>query len=142
MPDPKNLSDLTEALAIGAGDLVYAAVEDISSVTGYYGKKASAGTLGTALLSNISFPLIFTKTTAQTAAGAINELAGTTLTGTLLTGSTTLTLSDASILTTSTVDIYTDTWGVNPTDVTLSTGSITLTFDAQASDIAVKVVIR
>jgi len=59
--------------------------------------------------------------------------------GTLTTGNTTLTLSDASILTTSTIDIYVDTFGIQPTNAVVSMGSITLTFLAQASDISVKV---
>lgn len=61
------------------------------------------------------------------------------VTGTLLAGQTTLTLSDASILTTSDIDIYTDTWGVSPETVVASTGSVTLTFEALDSDLAVKV---
>lgn len=44
-----------------------------------------------------------------------------------------------SISTDSTVDIYTSVFGVNPTDVTLDTNSITLAFDEQDSDIRVKV---
>lgn len=61
------------------------------------------------------------------------------VTGTLLAGQTSLTLSDASILTTSDLDIYTDTWGVSPETVVASTGSVTLTFEALDSDLAVKV---
>lgn len=61
------------------------------------------------------------------------------VTGTLLAGQTTLTLSDVSILTTSDLDIYTDTWGVSPETVVASTGSVTLTFEALDSDLAVKV---
>ena len=63
----------------------------------------------------------------------------TEVSGTLNTGSTSITLSDASITTTSTIDIYTDTFGIQPTNAVVSTGSITLTFLAQASNISVKV---
>lgn len=63
----------------------------------------------------------------------------TDLTGTLTSGSTTLTISDAAITTTSTIDIYTDVFGIQPTNAVVATGSITLTFLAQASDISVKV---
>lgn len=59
--------------------------------------------------------------------------------GTLTAGSTSITLSDASITTTSTIDIYTDVFGIQPTNAVVATGSITLTFLAQASDITVKV---
>lgn len=61
------------------------------------------------------------------------------LTGTLTAGNTSITLQDASITTNSTIDIYTDTFGVNPTDVVVAAGSVTLTFEAQASDLGVKV---
>lgn len=63
----------------------------------------------------------------------------TDVTGTLTAGSTSITLSDASISSSSTIDIYTDTYGVNPTSVTVSAGSVVLTFEAQQSDVAVKV---
>ena len=58
---------------------------------------------------------------------------------TLTVGATTVTISDAGITTTSIIDIYTDTYGVNPTAVVVSTGSIALTFNAQESAVAVKV---
>ena len=63
----------------------------------------------------------------------------TELTGTLTAGNTSITLSDASITTSSTIDIYTSVYGVNPTAATVATGSVTLTFEAQAGDISVKV---
>lgn len=61
------------------------------------------------------------------------------VTGTLLTGSTTLVLSDASITSTSTLDVFTDVYGVSPADMVATTGSVTLTFEAQESDLGVKV---
>lgn len=61
------------------------------------------------------------------------------VTGTLTAGSTSITLSDASITTDATYDIYTTVYGVNPTDVSLVAGSITMTFDVQQSDIGVKI---
>lgn len=61
------------------------------------------------------------------------------VTGTLIAGQTSITLSDASILTTSTLDFYTDVYGVNPTAVSVSTGSVILTFAAQQSNLGVKV---
>ena len=63
----------------------------------------------------------------------------TDVTGTLLAGQTSITLSNAAITTSSTIDYYTDTFGVNPTNVTVSTGQIVLTFEAQESDLGVKV---
>ena len=63
----------------------------------------------------------------------------TDVTGTLSAGSTSITLSDESITTISTLDFYTDVYGVNPTAVSVSTGSVTLTFEAQSNAVSVKV---
>ena len=63
----------------------------------------------------------------------------TDLTGTLTAGNTSITLSDASATPTSTIDYYTDYFGVNPVGVSVSTGSVTLTFEAQDIDLGVKV---
>ena len=65
----------------------------------------------------------------------------TVVTGTLSSGSTSITLSNSAITTDSTIDFYTSIYGVNPKTVSVSSGSITLTFDAQSSDMGVKVVI-
>lgn len=70
------------------------------------------------------------------------KVMGKTLTGTLSAGSTTLTLSDESIKTTSMLDIYTDVWGVAPTNVAAVTGSVTLTFESRQSALSVKVVVK
>lgn len=61
------------------------------------------------------------------------------LTDTLTAGNTSITISDSSITTNSTIDIYTDVFGVNPTSVSVSTGSVTLTFAALQADLGVKV---
>ena len=61
------------------------------------------------------------------------------VTGTLIAGQTSLTLTDEAILSTSTIDPYTDKYGVNPTDVVATTGSVTLTFEEQSTDLVVKV---
>lgn len=63
----------------------------------------------------------------------------TELTSTLTAGNTSLVISDTSITTDSVIDYYTDTFGVEPTNIVVTTGSITLTFDAQQSDVGVKV---
>lgn len=68
-----------------------------------------------------------------------DDLPYTDITGTLTAGSTSITLSSNYITTSSTVDFYTDKFGVNPINVTLSNGSITLTFEAQQSNLGVKV---
>ena len=72
----------------------------------------------------------------------LNEKFGTTLTYTLSAGSTSLVFSNSVITTSSTIDLYTDAYGVNPTDVSVEAGKMTLTFDAQTKDISVKAVIK
>lgn len=67
------------------------------------------------------------------------HIEGVWVTGTLSAGSTLLILSDVSITSGSTIDIYTDVYGVNPSNVSVGTGTISLTFPAQASDLSVKV---
>ena len=59
--------------------------------------------------------------------------------GTLLAGNTSITLSNPSIKNTSDFEFFTDVFGVCPTNVSVSSGSITLTFDEQANDLGVKV---
>lgn len=63
----------------------------------------------------------------------------TDVVGTLAAGSTSITLSDASITLNSTIDLYTDTYGVNPSAISVAAGSITLTFAAQQAAVNVKV---
>ena len=99
--------------------------------------KVKVSALATKLNNNIEYGSL--NTTDKKIIGAINEVRGTFVTGTLTAGSTSLTLSDASITTSSTIDIYVSTFGIQPTNAVVATGSITLTFLAQASDLSVKV---
>ena len=64
------------------------------------------------------------------------------VTGTLTAGQTSITLSNAAITGSSTIDVYTDYFGINPTNIVVATGSVTLTFEAQGVDLGVKVRIR
>ena len=67
---------------------------------------------------------------------------GKELTSTLPAGQTTLTFTDSAITANSTIDVYTSVYGVNPEGMTVSSGSLTLTFDVQSSNVGVKVVIK
>ena len=69
-------------------------------------------------------------------------IGGKVLTGTLAAGNTSLTISDAAIETTSTIDIYVDVFGVGPTAVVVAAGSVTLTFEARQSALNVKLYVR
>ena len=86
--------------------------------------------------------------TATNVQDAIDEIvssipgAGYTLVaGTLTAGQTSVTLSDVSILASSYIDVYTD-GGVPYVSAVQSVGSVVLTFDEQASNLAVAVVVR
>lgn len=61
------------------------------------------------------------------------------ITGTLAVGATTLTIQNAAITTTSTIDIYADVWGVTPENVVVTAGQIVITFEAQETALGVKV---
>ena len=62
----------------------------------------------------------------------------TDVTGTLVAGNTSITLSNNAITTNSTIDIYTSD-GTEWESFTIATGSITITFEAQSADLGVKV---
>lgn len=64
---------------------------------------------------------------------------GTVLTATLDAGSTSVSFVNEAITSDSTIDIYTDVYGVNPTNVSVSGTTLTITFDAQADAVSVKV---
>ena len=59
--------------------------------------------------------------------------------GTLAAGATSLTLQSEAITTTSTLEYFTDVFGVSPSASEVTAGQIVLTFEAQASAINVKV---
>lgn len=65
-------------------------------------------------------------------------------TGTLTAGQTSVTLAftQQTIGAATLIDVYTGTFGVNPTNVTYTASSVTLTFDAQASAVAVAVKVQ
>lgn len=65
--------------------------------------------------------------------------ASTIFTETLAAGDTTITITSSQIAIGSTVDVYTDVYGLEPTNVAVTAGQIVLTFDTQGVDIHVKV---
>lgn len=64
---------------------------------------------------------------------------GVELDGTLTAGSTSLTISSSYITTESMLEIYTDVYGLQPTNVAVTTGQVVLTFTAQGVDLNIKV---
>lgn len=63
----------------------------------------------------------------------------TITTATLLAGSTAIIINDARITSNSILSFFTSIYGVNPETVTVTLGSVTLTFEAQSEDMEVGV---
>jgi photosystem II stability/assembly factor-like uncharacterized protein len=82
-----------------------------------------------------------TETNTETLQSTL-QVAGTLLLTKLHTGETTVTITDDAITQESTFDIYTNKYGVNPKNVTVDTGSITLEFKPQETDVNIKVVVK
>lgn len=70
----------------------------------------------------------------STGGGGGSSLGFTDIPGTLTAGSTSVTISDALIETSSVINVYTE-GGVGYKTISVSTGSVTLTFDAQVGDL-------
>lgn len=77
--------------------------------------------------------------------GAINDIntfIGKKLpTQTLAINATTLTFQDSSILVSSTIEVFTDKWGVSPLSITTTAGQVEMTFKAQSSAMDVYIVV-
>lgn len=118
---------------------------DVNAGTGYANGKHSASALGAGLCGD-GFTYNALETGNKSIFAAINELntigAYLTVSGTLTAGQTSITLSDNRITADSLIDIYTSIYGINPVTASVSSGSVTLTFEAQASDMLVAVNIK
>lgn len=81
--------------------------------------------------------------TASELLGDIGAMAApTVVTGTLTAGATSVTLSDSAITTSSVIDVYTNVFGVNPANVEVSSGKVILTFEAQSSEVQIRIEVR
>lgn len=129
------ISELPSVLTLDINDVAAFVSKDNQNVD--QTMKVKVSEVATKVVNNIEYGSL--NTSEKKVLGAINEVRGTFVTGTLTAGSTSLTLSDASITTTSTIDIYVSTFGIQPTNAVVTTGSITLSFLAQGSDVSVKV---
>jgi hypothetical protein len=81
------------------------------------------------------------RTTAKSVVGAINEVAGKKLPATLTAGSTSLTFTDSAITADSLISVFTE-GGLLFNSITTAVGSVVLTFDEQASDVTVVLIVR
>ena len=107
-----------------------------SSVSGKMDKNNPTGTGDLTMSGDV---VINGNVSLSTKVSTYDQSIGKTLTGTLTAGQTSLTITDSSIETTSLIDIYTDVYGLEPTNVAVTTGQMVLTFNAQGVDISVKV---
>lgn len=137
--DDRRISDLTTVGTINNDDLMEISTVNQSSDTGYSSVKATIAAIATKILGGIQYAADLV-TSSKTIFGAINELAGIVLSGTLTAGQTSITFTDASITDSSTLaNVWINVFGVYPTNIVIAAGSITLTFESQSSDIGVKV---
>lgn len=60
----------------------------------------------------------------------------------LAANATSLTFTDSSITTSSTIEVFTDKWLVSPITITTSAGSCTMTFKAQSTKTDVYIIVR
>ena len=125
----KKISELVTAPTLEETDLFEIAK---SNGGGFVSLKCTLNAIAIKILTGISFANLGNKT-------VVNAITGTVLQDTLEAGETTLTFTDAALTSSSTLDFYTDTFGVNPTAAALGTGTLTLTFEEQAADVEVKV---
>lgn len=98
--------------------------------------KIAGGTGLSGSYSNGQLTLALSAEVQQAIAG-MQTLIGTNLTGILTAGSTSLVLQDESITTNSLYDFYSSVYGVSPTDVVVETGQLTMTFEAQQTNVVV-----
>lgn len=139
MPDDYRISDLTTVSAISDTDLMELSAVNPASDTGYSSMKMTIIALASKLLGGTQYAADL-QTAAKTIFGAINEVAGIVLSGTLTAGQTSITFTNAAITASSTLaNVWINVFGVYPTDIVITDGSITLTFESQASDLGVKV---
>lgn len=149
-------ADIT-ALGIPAQDTTYTLPNATASVLGGV-KVGSNITVSSGTISltkaNVTNALGYTPPTTNTTYSLATESANglmsasdkktlntlaTKLEGTLSAGSTSITLSSSYITTDSWLDFYSSIQGVNPTAVSVETGKVTLTFEAQSTDMQVGV---
>ncbi|MBP5595778.1 MAG: phage tail protein [Pseudobutyrivibrio sp.] len=80
-----------------------------------------------------------TKTELNRAINGTSSSIGVEVAGVLQAGSTTLTIQNGLINTSSTIDVYTDKFGLCPKNIVVSDKQVVLTFDAQSSNTSVKI---
>ena len=151
-----NATDLYAPISGGGGSTTLAGLSDVTLTTPTNGQALiydSANSKwinsnvpsGSSTLDGLTDVTITSATSGQVLSyngtawvNTANALPWIDVTGTLTAGSTSITLSDASITTSSTIEVFTDA-DVDYNSISVTTGSVTITFDAQASNMGVKV---
>ena len=134
----KKFSELGSASSLDGADIFAISQSDGS---GYGSVKTTLLAIATKILKGLNFASDLL-TTDKTIIGAINEVSASTwvdVSGTLLAGETSLTISNAAITTDSKVEYFTSVFGVNPTNAVVTTGQIVLTFESRQSNLDVTV---
>lgn len=112
------------------------------ATSGSYSDLSNKPTLGTAAAKN-STNAITSGSTDLVESGAVYTAVGKRLTAqTLSVGSTTLTFTDASITTNSTIEEYYSIRGVSATDVVVTNGQAVMTFDPLDTALSVYLIIK
>lgn len=93
-------------------------------------------------LKNIGSNMESLRNSINAAGDELNRLKTTEVTGTLVAGQTSITLTNDAITTNSTIEPYTTVYGVNPKTMIIVNSSVIMTFKAQSQDVGVKVVVR
>ena len=132
-------SQLPTVVSLKDSDLFAISSPDTSTPPVYTSVQSPISQVAAKIVEGTTFTTSM-PTTNKTVAGAIQEIYGIVLIDTLEAGETTLTFTNQAITTNSTLDnIWASVFGIFPTDAVFATGSLTLTFDAQANDIEIKV---
>ena len=122
-------------------DLFALAREDITSETGYRSKVARVDAMAKKVVNETDYSQL--QTIDKKIIGAINEVntkaSKVDITGTLTAGQTSITLSDASIISSSFIQVFAGNGNINYTSISSTMGSVTIGFLAQASDMTVTV---
>lgn len=135
----RTISEFAPSTTIPVGSLFFISVEDLQAASGYDSRKIASENVALQFLSAYSFNGL--NTNSKNVIGSINEVRGKILTGTLTAGSTSITISDSSITANSLIEVYNDA-GVGWESITASSGSVTITFEAQSADMSVEVIVK
>lgn len=135
-----DITRLPIASPLSISDLLYIAIPNALSPTGFSLCKVTSSELADYMLNQIQYATRL-DTTHKTVFGSINEVAGKKLTNTLTAGSTSLTFTDSAIVDPSLILVFAE-GGLLYNSITTAVGSVVLTFDEQASDVAVTIIVR